>query len=267
MNVLKPEKKLAILCALVEGCSVRAAARLAGVEKKTVLKLLVRVGSHCQTILDERMRGLHCEAVECDEIWTYIGMKQANVKDKIGEDLGDAYTFISIDPATKLVLNFTVGKRTSEATYQFIADLSQRIEGQVQVSTDGWIPYIGAIEQHFGSRASYAQIIKIFGHEARGRYSPPPLTGMQVQEFSGNLDRSKICTSYVERNNLTIRMHLRRFTRLTNGFSRKKANLKASLSLWFCFYNFCRIHKSLRTTPAMAAGLTDRVWELRDLAA
>jgi len=259
VNVLKPEKKLAILSALVEGCSVRATARMANVEKKTVLRLLASVGPRCQQVLDEKVRGLSCEAVECDELWTYIGMKQANVKDRVGPDLGDAYTFVSIDPATKLVLNFAVGKRTTENTYRFIADLSQRIEGNVQLSTDGWqpYPYIGPIERYFGSRAVYAQIIKVFGHEARGRYSPPPLTGVQIQDFIGRPDRSKVCTSYVERNNLNIRMHLRRFTRLTNAFSRKLSNLKAALSLWFWYYNFCRIHKTLRTTPAMAAGLTD----------
>jgi IS1 family transposase len=267
MNVLKPEKKLAILSALVEGCSVRATARMAGVEKKTVLRLLASVGPQCQRVLDEKMRGLHCEAVECDELWTYIGMKQANVKDNPNPELGDAYTFVSIDPATKLVLNFTVGKRTSKTTNIFIADLSKRIEGSVQLSTDGWPPYIQAIQRHFGNRADYAQVIKLYGHEASGRYSPAPLAGVQIQTFLGVPEPSKICTSYVERNNLTIRMHLRRFTRLTNAFSRKLSNLKAALSLWFWYYNFCRIHKTLRTTPAMAAGLTDRVLELRELAA
>jgi IS1 family transposase len=267
MNVLKPEKKLAVLSALVEGCSVRAAARMAGVEKKTVLRLLASVGPRCQQVLDEKVRGLRCEAVECDELWTYIGMKQANVKDNPNPELGDAYTFVSIDPATKLVLSFAVGKRTAEATYQFIADLSQRIVGSVQLSTDGWGPYIGAIQRYFGNRADYAQIVKVFAHEARGRYSPPAMTGVQVHTFLGVPDRSKVCTSYVERNNLNIRMHLRRFTRLTNAFSRKLSNLKAALSLWFWYYNFCRIHTTLRTTPAMAAGLTDRVFELSEMAA
>lgn len=267
MNVLKPEKKLAILSALVEGCSVRATARMAGVEKKTVLRLLASVGPRCQRVLDEKVRGLRCEAVECDELWTYIGMKQANVKDNPNPELGDAYTFVSIDPATKLVLNFAVGKRTSKTTNIFIADLSQRVDGPVQLSTDGWPPYIQAIIQYFGNRADYAQLVKLYGHDASGRYSPAPLTGVQVQTFLGVPDRSKVCTSYVERNNLNIRMHLRRFTRLTNAFSRKLSNLKAALSLWFWYYNFCRIHKTIRTTPAMAAGLTDRVWELRELAA
>lgn len=267
MNVLKPEKKLAILSALVEGCSVRAAARMAGVEKKTVLRLLVSIGKRCQQALNEKVRGLRCEAVEADELWTYIGMKQAKVKGNPNPELGDAYTFVSMDPATKLVLNFTVGKRTSETTNQFIADLSQRIEGSVQLSTDGWGPYIGAIQRYFGNRADYAQIVKVFASDATGRYSPPAMTGVQIQSFIGMPERSKICTSYVERNNLTIRMQLRRFTRLTNAFSRKLDNLKASLALWFWYYNFCRVHKTLRITPAMAAGLTDRTWELKELVA
>jgi IS1 family transposase len=158
-------------------------------------------------------------------------------------------------------------KRSSEATYQFIADLSQRIEGSVQLSTDGWRVYIGAIQRYFGNRADYAQIVKVFEHEARGRYSPPPMVGIQIQTFLGLPERSMICTSYVERNHLTLRMHLRRLTKLTNAFSRKRENLKAALTLWFWFYNFCRIHKALRMTLAMAAGLTDRVWDLNELAA
>jgi IS1 family transposase len=272
MNVLKPEKKLAILSALVEGCSVRATARMAGVEKKTVLRLLASVGPRCQQALNEKVRGLRCQAIECDEIWAFIGMKEGQVtktRRQANPDLGDVYTFIALDPDTKLVATFQVGKREASTTYQFIEDLSRRIEGSVQLSTDGWKAYITAIQQSFGHRATHAEVVKLYAAEPSGfgRYSPPKVTGIEITERWGIPDRSKICTSYVERNNLTIRMQLRRFTRLTNAFSRKLDNLKAAVALWFWYYNFCRIHKTLRTTPAMAAGLTDRVWELKELAA
>ncbi len=176
---------------------------------------------------------------------------------------------MAFDPDTKAVITFQVGKRDAIQTNRFIADLSRRVTNSFQLSTDGWGPYIGAVNQFFGDRVDYAQIVKVYAAErpGLGRYAPPRVTGVQIQEVLGLPARSKISTSYVERNNLTLRMQLRRFTRLTNAFSRRFENLKTALSLWFWYYNFCRIHGSLRITPAMAAGVTERVWGLEALAA
>lgn len=271
MNVLKPEKKLAVLAALLEGNSVRSVSRMTGTHKTTVLKLLAEVGERCARVLDERMRGLTCEAIEADEVWCFIRKKQKRLspEEKLNPELGDQYTFIALDPDTKLVPVFVVGKRDPATTFHFVRELRRRLVGRLQITTDGFRPYIEAIETAFGADVDYAQLVKLFAAEnpGPGRYSPPKVSGIEITEISGHPDRSRICTSYVERNNLTIRMQLRRFTRLTNGFSRKLANLKAALALHFAWYNFCRIHSSLRITPAMAAGVTDRVWDLGDLLA
>ena len=182
-------------------------------------------------------------------------------------EYGDAYTFVAFDPDSKAVINFDVGKRTAETTRRFIFDLSGRMKGKLQISTDGFTPYITAIEDAFGSDAHYAQIVKTYSAEKPegSRYRPPKISGVVVQQISGRPERSRVCTSYVERNNWTIRTHLRRFTRLSNGFSRKLDNMKAALSLWFWYYNFCRIHGSTRVTPAMALGVTDRLWDLKEI--
>lgn len=271
MNVLKPEKKLAVVSALVEGNSVRAVSRMTGVHKTTILKLLVEVGERCGRLMDEKMRGLACREIEADEVWCFVKKKQRRLTDaeKIAGELGDAYTFIAFDPQTKLVPTFTVGKRDWTTTHAFVHDLKARVAGRIQLSTDAFRTYTEAVERAFGSEIDYAQIVKTYAPEdaGRGRYSPPAVTGVEKIEIVGRPERSRICTSYVERNNLTIRMQLRRFTRLTNGFSKKLANLKAMLALFFAHYNFCRIHGSLRVTPAMAAGVTDRVWELQDILA
>lgn len=270
MNVLKPELKAAVLSALVEGCSIRSIVRMTGVHKTTILNLLVSIGARCEQMLDQKMRGLTCEAVECDEVWSFVFKKQRRLT---AEDVmrkpewGDAYTFVALDPASKAVLNFTVGKRDATTTWRFIRDLRVRVNGRIQISTDGFAPYIDAVERHFGSEVDYAQIIKLFAAEnpGPGRYSPPKVSGIEINRIAGSPQRSKIGTSYVERNNLTIRMQLRRFTRLTNAFSKKLENLKAAIALHFWHYNFCRIHGSLRITPAMAAGVTDRVWSLDEI--
>ncbi len=272
MNILKPHRKLAILSGLIEGCSARSVSRMTGAHLETVLKVLVETGLNCQHILDEKMRALRCEAVELDELWGFIAKKQRRLtqEDKTkNPEFGDAYTFIALDPTTKTVISFLVGKRDYEHTDQFIADLSNRIDGDVQLSTDGYPAYIGAIQRHFGFRATHGEIIKLYASEnpGPGRYAPPKVSGVEINERWGIPDRNKICTSYVERNNWTIRCSVRRFTRLTNAFSRKLENLKAAVALWFAYYNFCRIHGSLKVTPAMEAGLTDRVWELHELTA
>ena len=272
MNILKPQRKLAILNGLIEGCSARSVSRMTGAHLETVLKVMVESGQKCQHLLDEKVRGLHCEAVELDEIWAFVQKKQRRLTDEdrlYHPEYGDTYTFVALDPTTKVVVSYLVGKRDHAHTNHFVADLSQRIEGAVQVSTDGYLPYIAAIQSHFGHRATHAEIIKLYAAEnaGPGRYAPPKVTGIQIRERWGIPDRSKIGTSYVERNNWTIRCSIRRFTRLTNAFSRKVVNLRAAVALWFAYYNLCRVHGSLRVTPMMQAGLTDRVWSLAELAA
>ncbi|HJT20346.1 MAG TPA: IS1 family transposase [Nitrospira sp.] len=270
MNVLKPEKKLAVLSALTEGCSIRSISRMTGVHKKTIMKLLVEVGNRCQQMLDEKLRGIRCEAVECDEIWTFVQKKEGRLKlpDRMANpDLGDQYTFIALDPVSKVVAAFHVGKRDAVNTHRFIEDLSRRIDGPTQVSTDAWPSYSPAIARYFGNRATYAQIVKLYAsvNPGPGRYAPPRVSGTEITEILGIPDYEKVCTSYVERQNLTLRMKIARFHRLSLAFSRKLANLKAAVALYFWTYNFCLIHRSLRMTPAMAAGITDRIWELKEL--
>ena len=272
MKILKPEQKLAILQGLIEGCSARSVSRMTGCHLETVLKVLVASGKKCEALLNERMRGLHCEALEMDELWSYVYKKQRVLKpeDRVNNpEYGDAYTFVALDPETKAVVGYLVGKRDYISTDTFIADLSKRIEGTVQLSTDGFQYYHPTIVRHFGNRASHAEIVKWYTsvNPGSGRYAPPMVGGTQITERSGNPDPRRICTSYVERNNLTIRCSVRRFTRLTNAFSRKLENLKAAVSLWFAYYNFCRIHGSLKATPGMKAGITDRIWDLMELAA
>jgi len=270
MNVLKAEKKLAVISALTEGCSIRSIVRMTGVHKKTIMKLLVEIGTKCEQIMKEKMYGIRCEAVECDEILTFVGKKEGVMKAderKANPDFGDQYTYIALDPVSKMIPAFHVGKRDSVNTHRFIEDLSRRIDGSTQVSTDAWGPYSPAIARYFGNRATYAQITKFYASEnpGAGRYAPPRVSGTEITEVLGIPDYSKVCTSRVERQNLTLRMKIARFHRLTLAFSRKLANLKAAVALYFWSYNFCLIHRSLRMTPAMAAGITDRIWELGEL--
>jgi len=271
VNILKHDKKLAVLSALVEGNSIRAIVRMTGVHKTTILRLLEDVGSWCERIMDQRMRNLKCEVVEADEIWSFVGKKQRRLTEaeRRNPELGDQYTFVAMDPTTKLVPVFVVGKRNAVTTHAFIRELRQRIPGRIQLSTDGFEHYAKAVEATYGADIDYAQIVKTFAQDdaGRGRYSPPVVTGVEKIPMMGQPVSSRVCTSYVERNNLTIRMQLRRFTRLTNGFSKKLKNLRAALALHFAYYNFCRIHGSLRVTPAMAAGVANHVWDLSELIA
>jgi IS1 family transposase len=269
MNILKHEKKLAVLSALVEGNSIRSVVRMTGVHKTTILRLVADTGEECARLMDREMRNLRCREIEADELWCFVGKKQRLVtpEERAAGELGDQYTFIALDPITKLVPVFVVGKRDHANAFRFIRELRARVPGHIQLSTDGYKPYLEAVERYFGGNVDYAQIIKNYAPEeaGRGRYSPPAVVGVERIEVTGRPEPSRICTSYVERNNLTIRMCLRRFTRLTNGFSKKLANLKAMVALFLAYYNFCRVHGALRVTPAMAAGLTDRVWELSEL--
>lgn len=271
MNCLKMEKKLAVISALVEGNSIRSTERMTGVHRDTIMRLLVTVGEKCSEILDQNLKGFHSKLIEADEIWTFVKKKERRLTDaeKLNPELGDQYVFVALDAETKLVPTFLVGKRDGETALQFMMDLQARLtgNGRIQLTTDGLRAYIDAVEQTFGADIDYAQLVKLYSAEnpGPGRYSPPRVSEVVSTVINGKPDPSRICTSYVERQNLTMRMAIRRFTRLTNAFSKKLANLKAALALHFAHYNFVRIHRTLRVTPAMQAGVTGRLWELSDL--
>jgi transposase-like protein/IS1 family transposase len=267
---LPVEKAQLVLHLLTEGCAIRAIERVTGVEKKTILRLLAQVGAGCERLLAERIRGVEVEDVEADELWTYLVAKQATVaRRKItNPDAGDAYCFFGIERTSKLVLAWHLGRRNGWDAHDFIEKLAAATSGGLQLSTDGFSGYPDAVEYAFGSRVDYGQVIKEFGsvggEEAR-RYAPPRLIGQEKIAVSGSPEEEKVSTSRVERANWTLRGHLRRFTRLSNGFSRKKANLRAALALFFAYYNFCKIHGSIRMTPAMKAGITRKPWSIADL--
>ena len=272
MNTLPKEKQLAVLSALVEGNSIRSVERMTGVSQVTILRLLVRTGDRCLALLEERMRGFHSRYIEADEIWCYVYKKegQLTAEDRaLHPERGDQYVFVALDAESKLIPAFTVGKRDGQTALAFMEELRRRLaeNGRIQLTTDGMNAYIGAVEETFGADVDYAQLVKLYGAEPAGdgRYAPPRVTETLSTTINGNPDPDRICTSYVERQNLTMRMMMRRFTRLTNAFSKKLANLKAALALHFAYYNFCRIHRTLRVTPAMQAGVTDRMWGLEDL--
>jgi IS1 family transposase len=274
MNKLTNEKRAQILAVLCEGMGINAATRITGVSKNTVLKLLADAGEACAKYQDEAMRNLNCKRVECDEIWSFVGMKQKNVPEELQGTfgLGDVYTWTAIDAETKLVPCWHVGTRGAESAYEFIHDLASRLANRVQLTTDGHKAYINAVEDAFGADIDFAQLVKIYGtlgqqkHEAR-RYSPAEFTGCEKKVITGNPNIKNISTSYVERQNLTMRMHMRRFTRLTNAFSKKLENHMHAISLYFMFYNFVKIHKSHRSTPAMMTGVTEKLWEISDIVA
>ena len=268
MNKLKLDKQETVIRALVEGCSVRSTERMTGVHRDTILRLMVRVGESCEGILDNTMRGLTCERIEVDEVWAYVGKKQRYVE--LADDIdrvGDFWTWVAFDPETKLVPTYHVGKRTAYDAWAFIGDLSERLLNRVQISSDGFRAYIEAIEAGFGANVDYAQIVKSYEAEplGPGRYSPPKVSAVDKKRIVGNPDMDRVSTSYVERNNLTMRMAMRRFTRLTNAFSKKVENLKAAVALHFAYYNLVRSHTSVLVTPAEAAGVTRRPWTLREL--
>ena len=268
MNVLRTDRKVAVLSALVEGNSIRATFRMTGTHKRTVTRLLVEVGQNCQHLLDTKMRGLRCQLVQCDEIWTYVAKKDKRIRPTDNKRLvGDQYIFVALDPVTKLVPCFRVGKRTAETTWYFVKDLESRLANRVQLTTDGLRMYLPAVEDHFGANIDFAQLIKVYEHDEskRERYSPSDIASVIPPPITGKPDPGLICTSHVERNNLTMRMSMRRLTRLTNAYSKKLENLKAAVALHFAYYNFCRIHGSLRVTLAMAAGVTIHLWNLGEL--
>ncbi|MDE3073347.1 MAG: IS1 family transposase [Pseudomonadota bacterium] len=269
MNRMSIHDRAKILGFLVEGMSLRAASRLAGCSINTVTKLLVDVGTACAEYQDNALRNLPCKRIQCDEIWSFVGAKQKNVaQGAVG--YGDVWTWTAICADTKLVASWMVGSRDGDAAKTFIADLAGRLANRVQLTTDGHKVYVQAIEDAFGADVDYAMLIKLFGEgpaSPERKYSPANQLGTKIVKIEGNPDMAKVSTSYVERQNLTMRMSMRRFTRLTNGFSKKVDNHMHAVALHFMHYNFGRIHKTLRVTPAMEAGVSDHVWSLEEIAA
>lgn len=266
---LPVERAEQVLRCLLEGASVRSTERMTGVNRNTILSLLVVAGEKCSSLLDERMRGLRLQSVECDELWGFVSKKQRHVRASDPAEFGDAWVFIALDADTKLIPCFQIGKRTKATTYDFIRDLSERVVGRIQLTTDGFRFYIDAVDRVFGADVDFSQLVKLYGdygqHNSEAKYSPSPIIEVLSRVLQENPNPERISTSYVERHNLTMRMHLRRLTRLTNAFSRKLDNLKAAVALQIAYYNLCRIHQSLRVTPAMEAGITDHVWSVREL--
>jgi IS1 family transposase/transposase-like protein len=267
--IVPEDKALIAIQLLIEGTSIRSAERITGLHRDTIIRLLVLAGERCIRLMDTRMWNLRCEHVQSDEIWTFVGKKQRWVRDEDSKDLGDAWVFVAIDAQTKLIPTYAVGKRNLATTHAFIGDLKQRLAKRMQLTTDGFRFYVDAVEEHFGADIDFGQIVKLYGdygqHDAAGRYSPGSIVEVISKVRQGNPDPRHMSTSFVERQNLTMRMGIRRFTRLTNAFSKKLDNLKAACALHFAYYNFCRIHQTLRVTPAMEAGLTNHTWKLREL--
>jgi IS1 family transposase len=274
MNVLSISKRAAVIRGLVEGGSMRSVARMTGVDKDTVSRLLVEVGEFCSTYQHHVLTDLPCERIECDEIWCFVGAKKRNAT-KRGQ--GDIWTFTALCADTKLAVSWMVGDRTSTTAMFFMKDVARRLANRVQLSTDGHVIYVNAVERAFGwNGCDYAKVDKDYGTTAvqqdpTRRYSPSVCIGVEKVWGMGNPDMDLCSTSYVERCNLTMRMHMRRFTRLTNAFSKKAENHAHAVSLHFMFYNFCRPHTTLtkaakvKTTPAMACGLTDHVWTIEEI--
>lgn len=270
MNQLSIEKRAKIISCLVEGNSLRSTARICDVAFNTVLKLVPEIGKACSEYQDKAFRNLKSKQIQCDEIWSFCYAKEKNVpQDKRGVfGFGDVWTWVAIDAKSKLVPSFMVGNRDSQTAKLFIDDLASRLANRVQLTTDGYKVYLEAVENAFGADIDYAMLVKIYeSTQEETRYSPAKCNGSERKKISGNPDPKNISTSYVERQNLTMRMGIRRFTRLTNAFSKKIENHIYHLAIHYMYYNFCRIHKTLRVSPAMEAGVTDRLWEIEDIIA
>lgn len=271
MNILTNDKRAEVIHHLVEGCSIRATVRMTGVAKNTVVKLLTDIGRACTEYQDRVMRNLKCQRIQCDEIWSFVGSKEKNTsaeKKRVGN--GDCWTWTALCPDTKLVPCWFVGDRSAVSAYHFIHDLQERLANRVQLTTDGHKAYLSAVESAFGADIDYAMLQKIYGtnNEGKGaeaRYSPAQCMGARKAIISGAPDIEHISTSHTERQNLSMRMGMRRFTRLTNAFSKKLQNHEHALALYFMYYNFARIHQTLRVTPAMEAGISDHVWSINEI--
>ncbi len=270
MNTLSNQRRAAVISSLVEGYSIRATVRMTGVARDTVLKLLVSVGRACEEYQMCTLRNLPCKRIQCDEIWSFCYAKQKNVPaDKQGQfGYGDVWTWTAMCADTKLVPSWRIGTRGAGTAYEFMHDLAERLAHRVQLTTDGHRVYVDAVESAFGSEIDYAMLVKLYGsdrEESEARYSPAECIGCRAIPISGNPKVKHISTSFVERQNLTMRMNMRRFTRLTNAFSKKVENHAAAVALHYMHYNFCRVHQTLRVTPAMEAGVTDHVWGLDEI--
>ncbi len=268
MNQLTKEKRKQVIASLVEGNSIRATVRMTGAAKNTVIKLLCDLGAACTAYQDKAFKDLPCKHLQCDEIWSFCYSKERNIpKDKQGTfGFGDVWAWTAICADTKLVPSWYIGKRDAATAKLFMNDLAGRLANRVQLTSDGLRHYITAVEDAFGTDIDYAQINKVYGfdfnYEGRTKYSPGICIGADKREINGTPKSRHISTSFVERQNLTMRMSMRRFTRLTNAFSKKVDNLTCAVALHFMYYNFCRVHQSLGTTPAVAAGVTKKVWEI-----
>jgi len=270
MKQLTTSQRTQVIRCLCEGNSIRSTVRITGVAKNTVARLLCEIGCACADLHHRAVRGVPVRRLQCDEIWSFVGAKKKNVtaeQEQLG--WGDVWTWTAIDADTKLCVTFHVGDRGKHSAFAFMEDCASRIVGHPQITTDAHKPYLAAVEKAFGGDADYAMLHKVYGasSEPETRYSPATCIGCVMKTVSGVPDPDHVSTSFVERQNLTMRMSMRRFTRLTNGFSKKVENHGHAVALYFAFYNFCRVHQTLRITPAMEAGLTDHVWNVEDLVA
>jgi IS1 family transposase len=268
MNKLSTAKRVAVVTALVEGCSIRSTVRMTGVSKNTIAKLLLELGAACTRYQDETLRNLPCKRIQADEISSFVGGKDKNLSQEQKESgLGSIWTWTAIDADTKLICSWLIGSRDAQSAYEFMQDVASRLRNRVQLTTDAHRPYLNAVEAAFGNEIDYAILQKIYGADPGGekRYSPAVCIGCKGEEISGSPNPKHVSTSYVERQNLTMRMSMRRFTRLTNAFSKKVENHAAAVALYFMFYNFGRVHQTLRVTPAMEAGVATHVWSIAEI--
>jgi IS1 family transposase len=269
MNKLSIEERVRVVACLVEGNSLRATTRMTGTHRGAIQKLLVDLGKACSEYQDKAFRNLKCKRIQCDEIWSFIGAKEKNVTpDQKDEGWGDVWTWTSMCADSKLVPCWYVGTRDGSAAYHFIHDLAGRLAHRVQLTTDGHKAYLNAVEDAFGTEIDYAMLHKIYGNAPEGsevRYSPAVCMGTRVAKITGKPNYAHVSTSFIERQNLTMRMSMRRFTRLTNAFSKKVENHEAAIALHYMYYNFARVHQTLRVTPAMEAGVSDHIWTLEEI--
>jgi IS1 family transposase len=268
MNRLAKEQQIRVVAALVEGNSIRATVRMTGVAKNTVVKLLLDLADACAAYHNRAVRNLKVRRLQCDEIWNFVGAKAKNATpERKAEGWGDTWTWTALDADTKLCVSYLVGGRDLGWATEFMHDCASRIKNRVQITTDGHKAYLEAVESAFGADIDYAQLQKIYGapSEDHKRYSPATCIGCDMKVVSGDPDPKHVSTSFVERQNLSMRMSIRRFTRLTNAFSKKVENHAAAVALWFTYYNFCRVHQTLRVTPAMESGLSTHVWSIEEL--
>ncbi len=267
-HYIETEKAAQIVTFLLEGMSVRAVARVSGVHQGTVLSLLLTIGKKSRSLFDARVRGIRPRFVQADELWTFVHTKERHILRGSPAEWGDSYVWMAIDSDTKMVLSYLVAKREGMSAYNFVRDLSQRVTGRFQLTTDGLRSCVPAVEEFFGADIDFAQLVKLYGTsdgEGPDWYQPSKVTATIPVVISGDPDIARISTSHVERANLSVRTHLRRFTRLSLGFSKTLEHLTAAIDLYMAFFNFCRVHQTLRVTPAMQAGLTDHIWTVQEL--